>query len=211
MRKTKAEAEKTRQQLLNAALEIFYRNGVANTSLQAIAEEAGMTRGAVYWHFKNKEDLFDALFAQNFLPFVQEMEQIFQLEGDAWDNLRHVLQQLLHLLENNETQRKFCSVIHSRCEQTGKNESITQLTRHYHQRSYLQLHRVLTYCRTQGSLPENTNIDLASIYLKSSITGLLHIWVLSPEMLPLSRVGTILLDIHLSNLKTNPVFQNIVN
>ena len=70
MRKTKAEAQKTRQYLLNAALEVFYRTGVTRSSLQAVAQEAGVTRGALYWHFKNKEDLFEALFEQHFAIFL---------------------------------------------------------------------------------------------------------------------------------------------
>lgn len=53
MRKTKSEAEKTRQHLLDAALEVFWRKGVTSASLQEIAEEAGVTRGALYWHFAN--------------------------------------------------------------------------------------------------------------------------------------------------------------
>ena len=57
MRKTKTEAQKTRQHLLDAALEVFWREGVTRASLQAIAQEAGVTRGALYWHFKNKEGL----------------------------------------------------------------------------------------------------------------------------------------------------------
>ncbi|WP_272942305.1 TetR family transcriptional regulator [Kingella kingae] len=54
MRKTKEEAQKTRQHLLNAALEVFWRKGVTQASLHEIAVEAGVTRGALYWHFKNK-------------------------------------------------------------------------------------------------------------------------------------------------------------
>ena len=46
MRKTKTEAQKTRQHLLDAALEVFWRDGVTRASLQAIAQEAGVTRGA---------------------------------------------------------------------------------------------------------------------------------------------------------------------
>ena len=64
MRKTKLEAEKTRQHLLDAALEVFWRKGVTSASLQEIAEEAGVTRGALYWHFANKEALFEALFVR---------------------------------------------------------------------------------------------------------------------------------------------------
>lgn len=69
MRKTKAEAQKTREQLLQSALDTFYRQGVAKTPLQAIARNAGVTRGALYWHFRNKEELFEELFRQTFENF----------------------------------------------------------------------------------------------------------------------------------------------
>ncbi|XXQ67679.1 TetR family transcriptional regulator [Neisseriaceae bacterium B1] len=208
MRKTKAEAEQTRQDLLTAALDTFFENGVTNTSLQAIAEQAGVTRGALYWHFKNKEDLFDALFQKHFAPFTQQMERIFTLKGNAWDNLRQILHDILIMLENEECQRKFCCVMHAKCEQTSKNASITELERLYHQRSYLQLHRVLQYCQQQGSLPEKINIDLASIYLKSSFTGIINIWVYAPEVLPLSTTGALLLNASLDNLENNATFYN---
>ena len=70
MRKTKIEANKTRQHLLNAALEVFWREGVTRASLQAIAQQAGVTRGALYWHFKNKEDLFESMFEQQYADFL---------------------------------------------------------------------------------------------------------------------------------------------
>ena len=69
MRKTKIEANKTRQHLLNAALEVFWREGVTRASLQAIAQQAGVTRGALYWHFKNKEDLFESMIEQQICRF----------------------------------------------------------------------------------------------------------------------------------------------
>ena len=73
MRKTKTEAQKTRQHLLDAALEVFWRDGVTRASLQAIAQEAGVTRGALYWHFKNKEDLFETLFEQQYADFLPRL------------------------------------------------------------------------------------------------------------------------------------------
>lgn len=53
--------DKTRRELLDAAASVFPRHGYHGTSLDEIAEEAGYTKGAVYSHFKNKEDLFLAL------------------------------------------------------------------------------------------------------------------------------------------------------
>ena len=69
-RRTKAEAEATRRRLLEVAERIFHAKGVATTSLEEIASEAGVTRGAVYWHFANKADLFMALFED--APLITE-------------------------------------------------------------------------------------------------------------------------------------------
>ena len=60
-RRTKEEAQATRDRILDAAELEFQRHGVSRTSLQAIARAAGVTRGAIYWHFKNKPDLFKAM------------------------------------------------------------------------------------------------------------------------------------------------------
>ena len=51
----------TRDRILDAAEDVFNECGYSNTTLNEIAEAAGVTRGAIYWHFKNKEDLFQAM------------------------------------------------------------------------------------------------------------------------------------------------------
>ena len=75
MRKTKEEAYQTRCNLLDAALTVFYERGVAQASLDEIAKAAGVTRGTLYWHFKNKEDLFEALFQIHYADLEQQLEQ----------------------------------------------------------------------------------------------------------------------------------------
>lgn len=61
MRKTKEEAKKTRIKILTAAEALFYKQGVALSTLEQIAAKADLTRGAVYWHFKSKKEVCDAL------------------------------------------------------------------------------------------------------------------------------------------------------
>ena len=60
-RRTKDDALKTRQMLLDAAIEQFAQRGVSSTTLTDIADAAGVTRGAVYWHFASKSELFNAM------------------------------------------------------------------------------------------------------------------------------------------------------
>lgn len=51
----------TRERILDAAEDVFNARGVSRTTLNEIAEAAGVTRGAIYWHFKNKVELFEAM------------------------------------------------------------------------------------------------------------------------------------------------------
>ncbi len=73
-RKTKEEAQATRERLLDAAENLFRDRGVTRTSLAEVATAAGMTRGAVYWHFKDKADLFRAMCERATLPLDSAFE-----------------------------------------------------------------------------------------------------------------------------------------
>ena len=64
VRKTKEEKENTRLRILQAALDCFYEKGFSKTSFDDIATRIGMTKGAVYWHFKDKGDLLVELIKQ---------------------------------------------------------------------------------------------------------------------------------------------------
>ena len=68
VRRTKEEALETRNRILDAAEAVFHARGVARPSLADIAEAAGVTRGAIYWHFKNKSDVFAAMCDRVNLP-----------------------------------------------------------------------------------------------------------------------------------------------
>jgi len=58
MRRTKEDALQTKCQLLQAAKELFNEKGFSRTTLAEIAQKAGLTRGAAYWHFKSKDEIF---------------------------------------------------------------------------------------------------------------------------------------------------------
>lgn len=78
MRRTKQEAEETRLAIMSKALELFSEKGIDVTSLSEIATAAGVTRGAIYWHFKNKWDLFDAIW----LHYSEPVDRLGQASHD---------------------------------------------------------------------------------------------------------------------------------
>lgn len=103
VRKTQEECEKTRSALLESALICFAEQGIAHTSLAQIAAHAGFTRGAIYWHFKNKAELFAALHQEIELPFDYLLHSI---EARGTDNIHFAefyglaRRTLLHIFEH---------------------------------------------------------------------------------------------------------------
>jgi len=91
MRKTKDEAEVTRQKIIEAAIEEFKSKGYDTTRLEDIAEKTGLTRGAIYWHFNNKMDILATLLNEMLAKF-EDMATVFnEREGTAVEKLRHLL------------------------------------------------------------------------------------------------------------------------
>jgi AcrR family transcriptional regulator len=85
-RKTQAERrEDTREHILAAASRVFARNGFHATSLDAVAEEAGFSRGAVYYNFADKEELFLELLDRRCAERAQDLREVFSGGGDDVD------------------------------------------------------------------------------------------------------------------------------
>lgn len=103
-RRTKEEAEQTRSRILEAALNIFYRKGYSHTTFVDIAREIGLTKGAVYWHFKSKPDLLVAMIAHErgkHLPALDATQPSSLLE------LRNILMKHAKMVSRSKAARKF--------------------------------------------------------------------------------------------------------
>lgn len=120
MRRTKKEAEKTREDILEAATGIFCEKGVAKTSLDEIARAANVTRGAIYWHFKNKAEIFDALHEQLHRPLVDMiMEDIQKEHPNPLLQLRDLCVELMLDLSRNEQKRRALALFLLKRDYTG--------------------------------------------------------------------------------------------
>ena len=102
MRRTKEDAEETRQKLLHSALEVFGEKGFAAPRLADIAAAAGLTRGAIYWHFKNKEELFLELIRSRINPFIQVVEEIFVRRLSPLNALKAIVAEVPGALLNQD-------------------------------------------------------------------------------------------------------------
>ena len=101
MRRTKEEAAITRQNILKAALDLFSEKGYATTTLAEIAQSAQVTRGAIYWHFKDKADLFNSLASEVSLRRDAVIQQAIADGGTFTQIFQRILTQLLRDVEEH--------------------------------------------------------------------------------------------------------------
>jgi AcrR family transcriptional regulator len=179
VRRSKEEAERTRELLLDAAELVFVDKGVAATSLNTIAIAAGVTRGAVYWHFKNKDDLFNAMHARVKLP----MDEMFQqLLGDVppLDAIQQVCIASLKRLGENERTRRVYTILLHKCEQSdpGKNDRLHQ-TR---EECISKITSIFTSAQEAGHLAPNVDIRTTAIALHAYMYGLYSDYLSNSEM-----------------------------
>jgi TetR/AcrR family acrAB operon transcriptional repressor len=95
MRRTKEEAEITKQKIMDAALQLFKNKGVDATRLQDIAKAAGMTRGAIYWHFKNKLDILTTLMLDMKERFEVRLKNFQEENGGAVEKLERLIREII--------------------------------------------------------------------------------------------------------------------
>ncbi|WAJ38441.1 TetR family transcriptional regulator [Pseudomonas sp. GOM7] len=183
MRRTKEDAEKTRIAILNAAEQLFLERGVAHTSLEQIAREAGVTRGAVYWHFQNKAHLFHEMLNQVRLPLEPLAEQLAAVDGMAsLQLLRDLCVEAMANLVFDEKRRRILTVLLRRCE-------FTEELREAEERHEAFVNQFIDLCEQQFALPAvqaqlrpGITPRLASRALHAMLVGLFSDWLRDPTL-----------------------------
>ena len=188
-RKTKLETEQTRLQIIAAARTVFAERGVSRTTLAQIAAKAGVTRGAIYWHFENKPALFFAMLEQISLPLIDRMDELLPVDdpGDPLQSIRSHMYEVLKLIECDETARTTFEIITLKCEYVDEFASVdTQVIKTGC--DFMQkLTRAYKNAKKNGYLRQGSNPELLALESYTFMKGLIHLWLSDAD-------GTIIRD-----------------
>lgn len=204
-RKTKEDAAITREQLLDAAEQVFRRRGIARSSLAEVAAAAGVTRGAVYWHFRDKADLCAAMCERALSP----METMLSDAGNATHDdplgtLRALSITALKRLACDPHSQAVFEVLQHESESAGEMASIAQRKQRERTHCLTHVERVLQQAVPAGQLPDDTDVPLAARALHAYIGGLMNSWVLDPGAHDLSASAPALVDTFFAGLRSTP-------
>ena len=180
-------ASDTRQRIIASAATVFARKGYHGASLDQVAADAGLTKGAVYWHFQSKSDLFLALLDARFQRDMSEMAvkvDAAHNQADPFDSLKLVLLQLADKIESDrDWPRLFLEFLgHAR------EDAVHQRIGAIYRQSYAWSQTLLDDLRQRGRCNQHADSFVASVFWGALVDGLVLAWLANPQLIDLKQL-----------------------
>lgn len=177
MRRTKSESEETRQRILDAAEIVFLEAGVSGASFDRIAQEADVTRGAIYWHFSNKQELFTALIERVRSLHGQLIEREFHASEDPLTFVEGRARQIIDIFEKDAHIRLVYKIIVTRCEYVSEMQEVLLWQRSLHEAMTSVFRRAFDAAEEKGNLGHDWTAETATATLTCFLSGMLNNWL----------------------------------
>ena len=201
VRRTKADAQTTRNNLLDAAEQLFQSRGVSHTSLNDIATAAGTTRGAIYWHFKDKADLFNAMMERVTLPLEQTLVVAYvEQSAHPVAEIRSAMLEALRLIATDEQTCRVLKIATHQVEYTTDMGAVLERHLSVHGGCVARNHAALQRAFAARGQSPPMALDFAARGLQVMVEGLVHQWLLNTEAFDLQANGRAALDVYLRGL-----------
>ena len=201
-RRTKEEAAATRDSILDAAEKLFVEQGVSRTTLQHIATEAGVTRGAIYWHFDDKGALFNAMMDRATLPLEGELQVLDQAESDdPLDDLRNYLLAVLRRTVEDPGARRVFEIATLKVEFVDEMETVRQRRQVIISNWMERAQRRIKVAADKGMMAEPVEVRTVALSIWVLIDGLIRTWMFDPTSYDLQKQGQAMIDIFLNGLR----------
>ncbi|EZH66671.1 hypothetical protein DH09_12195 [Bacillaceae bacterium JMAK1] len=172
----------TREQLLYAAEVVFKRLGYDKATLDDISAEAKMTKGAIYWHFNNKDHIFIELMDQVLNRLLQEIPMILANvfdQANPEEAIRVMLRvQFQSCIDDPPTLiYEFIS--------RRREEHVRERLDHSFSKLFSGTAQVLRTLQQEGKLSEEVDVEHLSVTVHGLINGVVLMWLVAPHTVSL--------------------------
>jgi len=203
VRRTKEEAAATRDSILDAAEILFAKQGVSRTTLQHIASAAGVTRGAIYWHFVDKGALYSAMMDRATMPMDAAVKLLHERPiVDPLQRLRDEMMAVLQIVVTDDTARRVFEIATLKTEFTDEVDSARIRKREAVCEWRGRMETQLAQAKAEGTLPVGVDPRNASMCMWIMLDGLLRNWLFESESFDLVELGGEVIDTFLAGLRT---------
>jgi TetR/AcrR family acrAB operon transcriptional repressor len=202
-RRTKEDALATRDSILDAAEQLFVKQGVSGTTLQHIATGAGVTRGAIYWHFLDKGAMFNAMMERVKMPLESAMQLLDQANAaDPLEALREYMMCVFRVTVEDPKARRVFEIATLKMEYLDELSAVRE-RRKQNQTAWMA--RTESRIRdgiANGQVKAGVDPYAVALGLWVIVDGLIRAWLLDQQAFDLVRLGQQIIDTHLDCLRT---------
>jgi TetR/AcrR family acrAB operon transcriptional repressor len=206
MRRTKEAAAETRAAILEAGLACFDRLGIAGSTLYDIAAEAGVTKGAVYHHFKGKRAILHELREQFALPLLDAADTALLRDtaAPALERIERFLVGVLADLEADERKCRVLAVMMFKCEYVGDLAEELAGGLRNSLRLVKAYEAAYAAARDEGRLAPGIDPEVAALETAVFFSGLLRLWLLHGPRSALRRNTRAVIRQHVAARAASP-------
>ncbi len=201
MRRSREDAQLTRQRIIEAAEQVFFAQGIARTTLEQIARAAGVTRGAIYWNFQNKADLINAVHAEIQMPAEEFLLQILNEDhADALEKLEQYSIDSLMRLHNDERYQRVYSILLLKCEYSEETQSLAERLRTSKENVTRHLGIFFERLQRRGQIHDSSEPRVLAMGLYAFMLGLYCDYLRYPDLYRMPDDAEKLVRIYFSSL-----------
>jgi len=188
MRRTKEDAQKTYDAILDSAASLFARNGISNVSLEEIAKDASVTRGAIYWHFKSKGHIFDALHERIFQPLSEIILQNLDSEQEnPLQLLSNLCVELLLDITKDASKRQTMTLFLLHWNYTGDLAKYKERHLAKKEESLKLFSKFFEKAKAEGNIPESADPLFLTLSVRCYLKGIIIEYLNNPDSINLEE------------------------
>ncbi|MBI3029364.1 MAG: TetR/AcrR family transcriptional regulator [Candidatus Rokubacteria bacterium] len=187
------------QQIIEAAVRIFARNGYYNSRVSDIAKEAGIASGTIYLYFKTKDEILVTLFREKMAEFVATVRKAISAEPDAVSKLRRLITLHFKLLEDHPEMAEVVQVELRQGQKFFRGASANEVSGYFD-----LISSVLEEGIAAGLFRSDLPVKTVRKVLFGAMDQMATSWVLGKRGYGLSETADAVADIFLKGLATKP-------
>ncbi|MES3023310.1 MAG: TetR family transcriptional regulator [Pseudomonadota bacterium] len=202
VRRTKEDALATREGILDAAEGLFVEQGVSRTTLQHIASAAGLTRGAIYWHFDDKAALFNAMMERAKMPIDSAIELLDPAHADdPAAKLREIMLCVFRLTQHDPKARRVFEIALLKLEYVDEMSAVRE-RRAEGQARWLAMARACIEAGVRaGHFKTRVAPQVLALGTWAILDGLVRAWLIEPAAFDLVEAGGQVVDSYLDSMR----------
>ncbi len=195
------DSSSTKQDILQAAIEVFVDKGFVRSTLEQIAAEAKVTRGAVYWHFKNKHDIFEALHEELCRPLTSSILEDMQKNcDDSLCQLQKLCVKLLIDLDNDPVRKKILKIFLCKCDYSGMDD-ILEKQRKQKLKNIDLFSQYFQRAQKNKQLCKDLDPKITAISLACYMSGIVVEYLRNPQLFNLKKQASHLIGQFFASFK----------